>query len=277
MTLDLDARQRAMLAEMGVRVWWPEHETQVAPITAPITAPTTAPKAPELVALRTVEVPAQTAPAVDVQLGQRPDGIDRMDWTQLQSTVASCQACGLCRTRKQTVFGVGPAPSVGQVDWLIVGEAPGEHEDEQGEPFVGQAGKLLDNMLKASGLSRQAMGDATRGSVYITNVLKCRPPGNRNPHPDEVAQCAPYLQRQIALLNPKIMVAMGRFAVQALLADSVTDVHNQPLGKLRGQVYRYQGVPVVVTYHPAYLLRSLSEKSKAWSDWCLAMAQLNPA
>lgn len=192
-----------------------------------------------------------------------------MDWSTLQTTVAACEACGLCKTRKNTVFGTGqPSQSpdqAPQVDWLIVGEAPGEHEDIQGEPFVGAAGKLLDNMLKAMGCSRQQ-------NVYIANVLKCRPPGNRNPSPEEITHCAPYLERQVALLQPKVIVAMGRFAVQTLLADSVPQVQTIPLGKLRGQVFSYHGVPVVVTYHPAYLLRSLHEKAKSWADLCLALA-----
>jgi DNA polymerase len=139
----------------------------------------------------------------------------------------------------------------------VVGEAPGENEDLQGEPFVGQAGKLLDNMLKALGLDRQR-------KVYIANVLKCRPPGNRNPQPQEVAQCEPFLRRQVQLLQPKIILAMGRFAVQSLLGT------DEPIGKLRGRRHEYMGVPVVVTYHPAYLLRSLPDKAKAWADLCLA-------
>ena len=258
MTLDLDARQRAMLAEMGVRVWWPE--TPDAPPSAEVVAPV--PTAP----------PVTTAVAP-----RRPDGIERMDWSALQSAVSECQACGLCQTRKRTVFGVGaaaPEGAVPQVDWMIVGEAPGENEDLQGEPFVGQAGKLLDNMLKACGLSRHGARGADGGGVYIANVLKCRPPGNRNPQPDEMARCEPYLQRQIELLQPKIILAMGRFAVQSLLTDSAPEQATLPLGKLRGKVYRYRGVPVVVTYHPAYLLRSPGEKAKAWADLCLAMAQL---
>jgi uracil-DNA glycosylase family 4 len=189
--------------------------------------------------------------------------------------VTGCEACTLCQQRRNTVFGTGaPEPAPGeapQVDWMIVGEAPGEHEDLQGEPFVGQAGRLLDNMLKAVGLERHA-AQAPGGRVYIANVLKCRPPGNRNPHPDEVARCEPYLRRQVALLRPRIIVAMGRFAVQSLLRDSVADVESQPLGRLRGQVYAYEGVPVVVTYHPAYLLRNLIEKRKAWTDLCLALS-----
>jgi uracil-DNA glycosylase len=153
------------------------------------------------------------------------------------------------------VFGVGDT----QADWLIVGEAPGENEDLQGEPFVGQAGKLLDNMLGALGIARG------RG-VYIANVLKCRPPGNRNPLPEEIAQCEPFLRRQVELLRPKIILAMGRFAVHTLLQST------EPVGKLRGRVHRYNDVPLVVTYHPAYLLRNLPDKSKAWADLCLAQA-----
>jgi DNA polymerase len=204
--------------------------------------------------------------------------VAHLSWTELQQTVASCEGCALCQQRRHTVFGTGaPEPSPGeapQVDWMIVGEAPGENEDLQGEPFVGQAGHLLDNMLKAVGLARHA-AQAPAGRVYIANVLKCRPPGNRNPQPDEVARCEPYLRRQVALLRPRIIVAMGRFAVQSLLRDSVADVESIPLGRLRGQVYAYEGVPVVVTYHPAYLLRSLIEKRKAWADLCLALSVAN--
>lgn len=181
-----------------------------------------------------------------------------MDWAALEQAVAGCRACALCGSRKNTVFGVGSQ----RADWLVVGEAPGENEDLAGEPFVGQAGKLLDSMLKAIGLSRQ--GDGAQGA-YIANVLKCRPPANRNPLPEEVAQCEPYLRRQVELLQPKIILALGRFAVQSLLQS------NEPIGKLRGRVHEYHGVPVIVSYHPAYLLRSLPEKAKAWADLCMAM------
>jgi DNA polymerase len=163
------------------------------------------------------------------------------------------------------VFGTGSAPA----RWLIVGEAPGEQEDLQGQPFVGPAGQLLDNMLKAVGLSRG-------GDVFITNVLKCRPPANRNPQPDEMAQCAPFLQRQIELVQPTVILALGRFAAQSLLQSSLPEVAATPLGKLRGQVHSYENnskhVPVVVSYHPAYLLRAPADKAKAWADWCLALA-----
>ena len=272
MTLDLDARQRAMLADMGVRVWQPHADASDAaavPVGRPV-APAAAPRATPAAPMTVAE------PSRDLR-ARRPDGGAQMDWDTLQAAVANCQACDLCKTRRHTVFGVGAPAQPGAVpaiDWMIVGEAPGEHEDAQGEPFVGQAGKLLDNMLKACGLSRQGERGPEGGGVYIANVLKCRPPGNRNPTPAEVAQCEPYLQRQVALLQPKIILAMGRFAVQSLLAGSVPEVESTPLGKLRGKVYHYAGVPVVVTYHPAYLLRSLSDKSKAWADLCLAMAHL---
>jgi DNA polymerase len=200
-----------------------------------------------------------------------------MDWSTLHSTVSGCQACTLCGSRQNTVFGVGAPAQDGQapkVDWLIVGEAPGEDEDRQGEPFVGQAGQLLDNMLGAMKLSRTDARTAEGGGVFITNVLKCRPSGSRNPKPEEVAQCLPYLERQVALLQPKMIVVMGRLAMQALLRDTLPEVDSTPLGKLRGRVHHYQNVPVVVTYHPAYVLRNLPEKAKVWADLCLAMAHV---
>jgi uracil-DNA glycosylase len=185
--------------------------------------------------------------------GDRAARILAMDWVQLKAAVSGCQSCALCKTRTNTVFGVGDE----RADWLLVGEAPGAEEDARGEPFVGQAGRLLDNMLASVGLKRGA-------NVYIANVLKCRPPGNRNPESAEVAQCSPHLQRQIQLIEPKLIIAMGRFAVQALLGTGAT------IGSLRGKLHRYRGVPVIVSYHPAYLLRSLPEKAKAWEDLCFA-------
>ena len=186
--------------------------------------------------------------------------IAQLDWPALRDAVATCRACRLCEGRTNTVFGVGHE----QAHWMVVGEAPGEQEDLRGEPFVGKAGQLLDNMLAALGLSRAA-GPPER-QVFIANTLKCRPPGNRNPQPDELAQCEPFLMRQVALLRPKIILAMGRFAVQSLLRSG------EPVGRLRGRVHRYQGVPLIVTYHPAYLLRNPEEKAKAWDDLCLAVA-----
>lgn len=186
--------------------------------------------------------------------------IARMDWAELKATAAACTACRLRKTCTQTVFGVGDE----QADWLLVGEAPGAEEDARGEPFVGQAGKLLDSMLAAIDLKR---GE----DVYIANVLKCRPPGNRNPEPLEVAQCAPFLERQVELIQPLLILAMGRFACQALLDTDAS------IASLRGRLHHYQGVPLIVTYHPAYLLRSLADKAKAWEDLCFArrtMAEL---
>lgn len=286
MSLDLDARQRAMLEEMHVHVWWPE--TAAAAVAEPVAVPAPAPAlvqartAPKNIAEAMAAAPelaaahAATPQAVPVVMRASAGEVDRMDWPTLQQAVAGCVACALSKSRKNTVFGVGPeAPAEGQppqADWLIIGEAPGENEDLQGEPFVGQAGKLLDNMLKAIGVSRHGAEDGQpQKAACIVNVLKCRPPGNRNPAPDEVAQCAPYLRRQVELLRPKVIIAMGRFAVQSLLQETVPDVAATPLGRLRGKVHQYHGVPVVVTYHPAYLLRSLPEKAKAWADLCLAM------
>jgi len=181
-------------------------------------------------------------------------------WIALKKAVPACTACGLHKGRAQTVFGVGDE----QADWMLVGEAPGAEEDRLGEPFVGQAGRLLDSMLAALGMKR---GE----NVYIANVLKCRPPGNRNPEPEEVARCTPHLVEQIALIEPKLIVAMGRFAAQTLLDTDAT------IASLRGRVHRYAGVPLVVTYHPAYLLRNLPDKSKAWEDLLFARKTLRNA
>ncbi|SAL64539.1 phage SPO1 DNA polymerase-like protein [Caballeronia peredens] len=197
----------------------------------------------------TDDIPVHAEPAI----AQAPDDIHTLDWDALAARVADCQRCRLCERRTNTVFGVGDR----EADWMLIGEAPGENEDKQGEPFVGQAGKLLDNMLRALALSRQS-------NVYIANVIKCRPPGNRNPELDEVARCEPYLQRQVELVKPKVIVAMGRFAAQSLLKNEAS------IASMRGRVHAYRGVPVIVTYHPAYLLRSLQDKAKAWADLSLA-------
>jgi uracil-DNA glycosylase family 4 len=173
-------------------------------------------------------------------------------WIPLKQEVPACTACGLHKTRTRTVLGVGDESA----QWMLIGEAPGAEEDKLGEPFVGQAGKLLDSMLGAIDLKRE--------NVYIANVLKCRPPGNRNPEPGEVERCTPFLKRQIALIRPKLIVAMGRFAAQTLLATDAS------IASLRGKVHRYEGVPLIVTYHPAYLLRTLPDKAKAWEDLLFA-------
>jgi DNA polymerase len=199
--------------------------------------------------------PPREAPPREAPPPADPAGVPAVrelpfDWTPLRERVAACTRCQLSTTRTQTVFGVGDP----QADWLVVGEAPGAEEDRQGEPFVGRAGQLLNAMLRAIGLARE--------QVYIANVLKCRPPQNRDPLAGEVAACLPYLERQIALLRPKIMLVVGRVAAQNLLRTEVK------IGQLRQQVHAFgpARIPVIVTYHPAYLLRSPSEKRKAWHD-----------
>ena len=234
-----------MLRAMGVRIWSP---------------PTTATDIAEAVDI---------AAGVDVGIAATPDPppsddrgatIATLGWPALRDAVAACRACALCNTRTQTVFGVGGS----RAHWMIVGEAPGEQEDRRGEPFVGNAGQLLDQMLAAVGLSRnESAGDPAR-QAYIANTLKCRPPHNRNPSAEELAACEPFLMRQIELVQPRIIVAMGRFAVHSLLRT------DEAIGKLRGRVHRYQGVPLIVTYHPAYLLRNLADKARSWDDLCLA-------
>jgi DNA polymerase len=176
-----------------------------------------------------------------------------LDWESLAARVSACTLCALHQTRTQTVFGAGARDA----DLLVIGEAPGADEDRQGEPFVGRAGLLLNAMLTAIGLARQA--------VYIANILKCRPPGNRDPQADEVRRCTPYLERQIELIRPRAVLAVGRIAAQHLLQS------DQPIGRLRGKVLEFGAgpTPVVATYHPAYLLRSPQAKAKAWQDLCL--------
>ena len=201
---------------------------------------------------------AGARPAFDGEApSERAERIGRMDWATLQETVASCTACRLCETRRQTVFGVG----VERPDWLIVGEGPGADEDAEGEPFVGKAGKLLDAMLASIGVSRERNG-------FILNVVKCRPPGNRDPSADEMAACRPFLDRQIALLAPRLILVVGRVASLALLKTEAS------MASLRGREHRFDAadrpIPVVATFHPAYLLRSPEEKAKAWTDLCAA-------
>jgi uracil-DNA glycosylase len=186
--------------------------------------------------------------------------VDQLSWTELKQQVRDCTACKLRAGCTQTVFGVGDE----KADWLFVGEGPGADEDVLGEPFVGQAGKLLDNMLMAIKLKRG-------NNVYIANIVKCRPPDNRNPVADEIAQCLPYLQRQIALIQPKLIVALGKVASNALLGKDAT------LASLRGKLHDYHGIPLIVTYHPAYLLRTPSEKAKAWQDLCFAVETMQKA
>ncbi|MEX8517500.1 MAG: uracil-DNA glycosylase family protein [Leptothrix sp. (in: b-proteobacteria)] len=252
--------QQAVLRELGLRLWLPPADgTASAPAAEHRHA--AEPSAPLPAIERRPEFSRPGVPvsaSAPVAPATRPSGVAALDWPELRAAVQGCQACRLCESRTQTVFGVGNL----RAQWLLIGEAPGEQEDRQGEPFVGKAGQLLDQMLHAVGLTR-AQAPPER-QVYIANVLKCRPPGNRNPEPQEVAKCEPFLQRQVELVQPRLILAMGRFAVQSLLRSS------EPIGRLRGRVHQYHGVPVVVTYHPAYLLRNPVDKSRAWDDLCLA-------
>jgi DNA polymerase len=260
-------RQREMLAAMGVRLFErpqadgagaegvPVEQAQAEGAQAAASFSPSPSKRPAQAS--TGSARTESAPA-----GTRGD-IATMDWAALRAAVAGCRACSLCESRTQTVFGVGSETA----RLMIVGEAPGEQEDRQGEPFVGQAGKLLDNMLRAIGFTRGEDGPPEH-RVFIANTLKCRPPRNRNPEPAETAQCAPFLARQIELVQPRLLLAMGRFAAQSLLAT------DEPIGRLRGRVHRWRDTPVVVTYHPAYLLRTLADKARAWDDLCLAASIL---
>jgi len=234
------------LAQLGVDVYV-RRGLQAAGTVSSATAPTfaAATDGAELAA-RNTQATERSAPGGDVA---------GMDWQALRASVAGCTLCGLHTTRTQTVFGVGNP----NADWLVIGEAPGAEEDARGEPFVGRAGGLLNSMLAAIGLKRE--------QVFIANILKCRPPGNRDPKPEEAMLCRPYLERQIALISPKVILAVGRIAAQNLLATEV------PIGRLRGRVHNFgiARTPLVVTYHPAYLLRSPGEKRKSWQDLKLAV------
>ena len=299
-----------MLQEMGVRVWSPLALDE-APVLADSAAPAPAVTAPRVTpepqvaqaapveaeraplpsasaiensavsALNTrVKTPQATKAAVITAATGAPDvlaeGIVDMDWATLSDTVANCQACKLCTDRRVPVFGGTPAEAPRRADWLVVGEPPDELDERQGTPFADQAGQLLDNMLKAVGVSRRhAPGEATERdaakAAYVTNVVKCRPAIVRNPSAQELAVCEHFLRREVALVQPKVILAMGRFAAQTLLQGSLPEGSKLPFGKLRGQVYRYQGIPVVVTYHPTYLLRTQADKARAWADLCLAL------
>ena len=214
-----EQQRRAYLDAMGIEVWMPRGAEAGAETSAEETAPVFG---------------------------------DELDWEALRRCVADCTRCELSQSRTQTVFGVGSQDA----DWMIVGEAPGAEEDRRGEPFVGRAGQLLDEMLRAVGLDRER--------VFIANILKCRPPNNRDPHADEADACRSYLERQIELVQPRLILAVGRIAAQTLLAS------DDPVGRMRGRPHDLDGIPLVVTYHPAYLLRSPTQKRKSWADLCLA-------
>ncbi|OYX59334.1 MAG: hypothetical protein B7Y96_05460 [Comamonadaceae bacterium 32-67-11] len=268
---------------MGVRPWWraaPKaavRPSTVSPVAAASAVPTPARPVAHPDTHPVLEAPARSnqrgAPAAQTARVE-PAPAPAPDWDALEQQIRACQRCPLGAQRQCAVPGMGDR----RPDWLLVGEAPGEEEDRQGLPFVGRAGQLLDRMLAALQLQRTQR-------VHITNVIKCRPPQNRNPAADEIAHCAPYLRRQIELLQPKIVLALGRFAAQTLLAEggclSPDELHTLPLGKLRGRIYQArigaQTLPLVVTYHPAYLLRSPADKARAWADLCLAADALEAA
>ena len=250
-----------LLQEMGIGPLWRLRRAQVGSADAtPAALPPGArlERTPEPLAptplLAAIAQAAGAQAEVDDR-SQRAAALARMDWPALKAAVSTCTACALCGSRKNTVFGVGDESA----QWMIVGEAPGAEEDARGEPFVGQAGQLLDAMLAALEMQRGK-------NVYIANVLKCRPPGNRNPAPEEVARCAPHLLRQVALVRPKLILLMGRFAAKTVLASDAS------LASLRGRLHHFAGVPAVVTYQPAYLLRAPTEKARAWEDLLFARA-----
>ena len=267
MTLHLDDRQRAMLLEMGVRVWLPGAAFALAPQGAGDTAATDPVRLP---AQRPVPAPPPTAPVLAPVLAPVAglQALQNMDWAALAQTAAQCQACGLCAGRTHSTL---DAARASQARWMVVGDPPDDQEDSAGQAFVGDNGTLLDNMLKAVGAVRTG-GALPQGmdAAYVTKVSKCRVPAGRVPQAAELAQCSAYLQREIALVRPQVIVAMGRFANQVLLAES-PEAATLPLGRQRGTVYRYQGVPVVVTYAPQALVRNPADKAKAWADLCLAM------
>ncbi len=275
MTLDLDDRQRAMLQEMGVRVWLPDAgpmpEATVLPDLAVAVQRITSGLAPVPVeSPTTMPVAGRVAPEVAPAAAGQPLSLQEMTGSALADAAAACHACSLCGGRKHSTLRM-PNP-VAQADWLVVGDPPDEDEDRLGQPFVEQSGMLLDNMLKAIGVSRSGQG---RAGAYLSNVVKCRPPVGRLPQAADLAQCAQYLQREIDLVQPKIILALGRFAAQLLLDEHPADAA-LPLGKQRGRVYCYRGVPVVVSYPPKFLLRASADKAKAWADLCLAMDELEP-
>ena len=245
--------RKKYLDEMGLSPQWVLRNTPVAPVKNPIPDQSAVKiePTPDPVMVRIENPPATPTPAI-AHIDDLPT-----DWPQLEEVIRQCKNCGLCSGRKQAVPGVGDR----QAAWLFIGEGPGAEEDAKGEPFVGQAGKLLDAMLFSIDLERGK-------DVYIANAVKCRPPGNRTPHPDEITQCLPYLEQQIALIAPKIIVLLGRTAVHSVLKE------DKSLSSLRGKKWSYHmgeaEIPVIVTYHPAYLLRNLPDKVKVWEDLCFA-------
>ena len=268
MTLELDRRRRAMLQEMGLGTWMP------APAAGPV-AVAPPPALPEGLPRQGTEVfqPRPAASPAPVAADLAPPAVlavaGATDWPALHRAVLQCQACGLCAGRRAPVLGAGVAGR--QADWLVLGEPPDEEEERAGAPFAGAQGQLLDNMLHAIGLERNGTG---AGGAWLSKVVKCRPARPRNPEPAELRACQAFLRAEIDLVRPRIILAMGRFAAQSLLLDGMPDVATTPLGKLRGRVHRYQGLPLVVTYAPDALLRTPADKAKAWTDLCLARQAL---
>lgn len=246
----LSARQAAILDELGIEVWARRDAVRDKQPAAAAPAPGNTPR-------KSLQKPADRPPgepvaSPPVAQPATPETPAAPEWQQLNAAIRSCSRCALHTTRTQAVCGVGHTSA----DWLVIGEAPGADEDRQGEPFVGRAGQLLNEMLRAIGLRRE--------QVFIANILKCRPPNNADPRPEQIEQCLPYLRRQIELVQPRIILVVGRIAAQTLLDTGAA------VGKLRGRRLEFDGIPLVVTYHPAYLLRSPAQKAKAWSDLLLA-------
>jgi uracil-DNA glycosylase len=299
---DLDDRQRAMLAEMGVRVWWPQPNeatrqavAQVAPapviemaVPGPGVSLAAGHASPALPAAPTAALPVQTpvtrpasrepvAPApAPVQakgpvFSPLPQGLSSMGWAELQTAVQACQSCALGATRQTPILGSGQ----GTAPWMVVGDLPSATDEPAGQPFTGPEGLLLDNMLKAVGVRRRGLSHraddhthapAEMPEACLTHAVKCRPQNGRNPETAELATCSAYLSRQVSLVQPRVILAMGRFAIQSLLGST------EPMGKLRGRLHDFQGVPVVVTYPPSSLLRNPADKAKAWADLVLALS-----
>ena len=289
--LQLDPRQRAMLAEMGVRVWLPEDASPIPqePVLAHTAAP--APAAAQIVS-KAAPVRAAPAPAVAAPAASQPPfnpgpppQVQSLDWPALTQAAATCQACAMCQGRKNTVLRA-PAVAGQTADWLVLGEAPDEEEDRQGVGFVGDAGALLDNMLAALGVKRlglqgqcadaQPVPAEPAHSAYLSHALQCRPPAGRSPQLADVSICRAFLEREIALVRPKVILAMGRLAALAVLSDQPA-LLAQPMGKQRGALRQFQGIPVVITYSPHYLLRNSADKAKAWLDLNLAADALESA
>jgi DNA polymerase len=289
--LQLDPRQRAMLAEMGVRVWLPEDASPIPQEPAQAYAAAPEPAAAQI-ASKAAPVRAAPAPSVAAPAASQPafnpgppPQVQTLDWPALTQAASACQACAMCQGRKNTVLRA-PAVPAQTADWLVVGEAPDEEEDRQGLAFVGDAGVLLDNMLAALGLKRLALQGEGGGaesvptepahSAYLSHALQCRPPAGRSPQLADVSVCRAFLEREIALVRPKVILAMGRLAALAVLSDQPA-LLAQPMGKQRGTLHRFQGIPVVITYSPHYLLRNSADKAKAWLDLNLAADALDAA